>query len=602
MPAVEWSGPHPLTPRQRIIFWFVAAVCAVSRFATMAQSLWDWDEALFALGMRDYDVTSHHPHPPGFPAYIAAAKIVRLVVSSDFHALQALNLLAGVLAFPAVYMLARELRMRFETAVIAGVLFVFLPNVWFFGGSAFSDVPSIVLVVYAAVFLFRGARSRRDYWIGTLLLAVAIGIRPQNFLVGLYPGVVATLRRPLRDVAVALLIGLAVVGLSYGAAIQATGTYDGYRASIRAHADYISRIDSFRSPGRPPLWRIFDRFFLKQYQSGLLSAVISIFMVISVAGSIRSRNRAMLANFLTFAPFAIMAWLMLDRYSISRFSIGYAPMFMLFAADGIERLSRGKTRVMNMIAAVVVAGIVIWTWKSFALVRSEASPSVRGVQAVLRHLQPGVDQLVIGYSMTPFMEYFAPSFPVVRTMDDRGLPLAPAPRSWLLAEVTDTRPEGMIFQRDRGALWNIARRHYFEVVLKPFGARQAAFESGWFPPEASGMDQMRWMQHRSVIILPPATGETVLRLLMHLPEGLTGAKLTVTLNDNLIETIALDRTEIARDYEVSPRPGGQQNRLEMSVDRTVEHEGKVVGVRLRYLAWGPANRESWQREGAANGR
>jgi len=74
------------------------------------------------------------------------------------------------------------------------------------------------------------------------------------------------------------------------------------------------------------------------------------------------------------------------------------------------------------------------------------------------------------------------------------------------------------------------------------------------------------------------------------------------LNDNLIETIALDRTEIARDYEVSPRPGGQQNRLEMSVDRTVEHEGKVVGVRLRYLAWGPANRESWQREGAANGR
>ncbi|MEO6486359.1 MAG: hypothetical protein ABIO78_00285 [Thermoanaerobaculia bacterium] len=596
MPAVEWNGPDPLTSRQRIIFWLVATVCAMSRFASMAQSLWDWDEALFSLGMRDYDVTRHHPHPPGFPVYIAAAKLLRLVVASDFRALQTVNLMAGMLVFPAVYLLARELRMRFGTAVIAGALFAFLPNVWFFGGSAFSDVPSIVLVIFVAVFLFRGARSRRDYWIGTLLLALAIGIRPQNLLVGLYPGIAATLRRPLRDVLVALLIGIAVAGLSYGGAIRATGTYDGYMTSARAHADYISRIDSFRSPGRPPLWRIFDRFFLKQYQSALLSVVMSFFVVISAVGAIRSRDRRMLANFLTFAPFAIMAWLMLDRYSISRFSIGYAPMFTLFAADGIDRLSRGKTRVMAMITALIVAGIVVWTWDGFAAVRNQVSPPVRGVQAALRHLQPGRDRLVVGYSMTPFMEYFAPSFPMVRTLDDRGLPLAPAPNSWLLAEVTKTRPEGMVFQRDRGPLWKIARRHYFDVVLKRFGAEQARFASGWFEPEVSGMDQMRWMAQRSVTLLPPAAGDMLLRFLMHLPDELIGANLTVLLNGEVVETIQLDRTEIAKDYDVRPAPAGQPNRLEMAVDRTVQHERKEVGIRLRYLSWGPANRESWQQE------
>src|SRR5688500_4172545 len=175
----------------------------------MARSAWDWDEMLFSLGMREYDVTSHHPHPPGFPLYIAAAKIVRLVVDSDFRALQSINLLAGVLAFPAVFLLARELRLRFETSIIAGALFVFLPNVWFFGGAAFSDVPSIVLAIYAALFLFRGQRSTRDYLIGTFLLAIAAGVRPQNLLVGIFPGFLAMRRRPAFISVCALLIGIA---------------------------------------------------------------------------------------------------------------------------------------------------------------------------------------------------------------------------------------------------------------------------------------------------------------------------------------------------------------------------------------------------------
>ncbi|HSP34831.1 MAG TPA: glycosyltransferase family 39 protein, partial [Thermoanaerobaculia bacterium] len=294
-----------MTPSQRRTFWSLAALTAATRFLAMAHSMWDWDEALFCLGMRHYDVTQHHPHPPGFPVYIGMARLVRLIVPSDFRALQALNLIAGVLVFPAIFLLARELRLRFETSIVAATLFAFFPNVWFFGGTAFSDVPSIVLVVFAVVFLLRGRDSTRDYWLGTFLLALAIGIRPQNLLVGLFPGALATFRRPLRDVVVALLIGVIVVGVAFGAAIYASGTYDGYMTTVRAHGDYIARIDSFRAPDRPALWRLFDRFFLKQYESPVLSALISIFVVISWIGAVRNRDRAMLWNFLTFGPFAI---------------------------------------------------------------------------------------------------------------------------------------------------------------------------------------------------------------------------------------------------------------------------------------------------------
>ncbi|HEX9500561.1 MAG TPA: hypothetical protein VGA10_02795, partial [Thermoanaerobaculia bacterium] len=165
--------PPPLSSRERAIYWIVLLICAASRLLALSRSLWDWDEALFCLGMRSYDVASHHPHPPGFPVYIAAAKMVRLFVSSDFRALQTVNLIAAVLIFPAMFMLARELRLRFSTSVMAAALLAFFPNVWFFGGTGFSDVTSITLVVYAVAFLFRGCRDANAYFIGAFLLALS---------------------------------------------------------------------------------------------------------------------------------------------------------------------------------------------------------------------------------------------------------------------------------------------------------------------------------------------------------------------------------------------------------------------------------------------
>ncbi|HWW61799.1 MAG TPA: hypothetical protein VN181_10565, partial [Thermoanaerobaculia bacterium] len=125
--------PPPLARRERIVVLVVALVCTATRFLALARSIWDWDEALFLLGMRGYDVSMHHPHPPGFPVYIAMARVARFFTSSDFHALRAINLIAAILIFPAMFLLARELRWRFPTSMIAALLFSFFPNVWVFG-------------------------------------------------------------------------------------------------------------------------------------------------------------------------------------------------------------------------------------------------------------------------------------------------------------------------------------------------------------------------------------------------------------------------------------------------------------------------------------
>lgn len=582
--------PQPLTRRERIIVLVAALVCAATRFLALARSIWDWDEALFCLGMRGYDVSMHHPHPPGFPVYIAMAKVARLFTSSDFHALRAVNLIAALLIFPAMFLLARELRWRFRTSMIAALLFSFFPNVWVFGGTAFSDIPSIVLVVFACAMLLRGVRSRNAYWLGTLLLALAIGIRPQNALVGLWPGLVATRKRRPGEIVVALMIGVVVCGVAFGIAAEATGGIQKYIDTVRWHGDYISRTDSFRNPDRPPLWRMADRFFLKQYQSPVLSAIASLFAIVSIISAIRTRDRRVLYALFMFAPCAIMAWLMLDRFSISRFSIGYQPMFALLAADGIARATERRPWLEPALGIALAFAFVTYTVPTLGTLRNELSPPVRAIEAVKRHFDPKRQELFVGYAMVPFVEALAPSTKFTRVMDDRAMPFTARGDAWLLAEISDTEPAGFFFGRDRGRLWNIVRRHYFEVTLKPLRERPQ-FVSGWYEGEREGMDEWRWMVGRSVTILPPMHGRTVLRVQFGVPAETMPLHPVVTfvLNGRVVARERVTQANTSRDYNVTPAPNGATNTLEIIVDRIVTppNDGRPLGAQVRFLSFGP---------------
>src|SRR4029079_16056188 len=93
------------------------------------------------------------------------------------------------------------------------------PNVWFFGGTALSDVASMMIVVAALALLL----GERTYVAGVIVPSIAAGIRPQNLLIGAVPLPVGSRRQRRRDIVVAALAGIAIVGASYGIAIAKTG-------------------------------------------------------------------------------------------------------------------------------------------------------------------------------------------------------------------------------------------------------------------------------------------------------------------------------------------------------------------------------------------
>jgi hypothetical protein len=444
----------PLTRNERIAAWLLAIVVAASRWPAMSRTLWDWDEALFALALRDYDVTAHHPHPPGFPLFIAFAKLVAALTSLDaFHALQCVTVVASLFVFPAMFLLARELELPPFGAMAAAALLAFFPNVWFFGGTALSDVPSLVLALVAAALLLRGRRSDAALLTGALVLGIAAGFRPQNLIIGFVPFVLA-LRARWRTALIGAAIIATIVACSYGTAASLSGGWSAYRAALVRHERYIREIDSFLSPTRPGLIQVADDFFLRPFRAPLLNVAISL---LALVGFIECMRRRVWLPLLIFGPFLLFAWLYLDFNSSSRFAIGYMPLFALLAAYGIPSRARFVT-----LGALLLA-MIVWTAPALRVAHTTISPPVAAMSAIRATVDRTGKVIYVDEPLSAHAALLLPEY-------DRRIvhvvpPLLDDPRAVLVREGESITPGARSFVRKRNALAGIARKRYFEVSV-----------------------------------------------------------------------------------------------------------------------------------------
>ena len=157
-----------------------------------------------------------------------------------------------------------------------------------------------------------------------------------------------------------------------------------------------------------------------------------------------------------------------------------------------------------------------------------------------------------------------------------------------------THPAGYVYHRRHDRLWNIARRHYFDVALQQLNVGPQ-FVSGWYPSERAGRDEWRWMAAHSVTRLPPVKGPAVLRLQFAVPVELVPQHpmILITLNGTMIDQFAASQEKNQKDYDVTPAEAGA-NVLELSIDRTlnparigVGTDARDLGLLVRFLSFGP---------------
>ena len=169
----------------------LALVCLAAHVPFLPPTLEDLDSINFALGVRQFDVAKHQPHPPGYPVFVALGKISTAalrgagVASPDSRGLAVWSALAGaLLVFPLFAFIvaidASESRALWTTVVVT-----LSPLFWFTALRPLSDTAGLALAVVAQALtvatLAGRARGRTLIW-AALLAGVAIGIRSQTFL------------------------------------------------------------------------------------------------------------------------------------------------------------------------------------------------------------------------------------------------------------------------------------------------------------------------------------------------------------------------------------------------------------------------------------
>jgi hypothetical protein len=618
---------EPLTSRQRTCVILLGLFVALTRLYAISHSMWDWDEALFASALQHYDVAQHHPHPPGFPLFFALANFARIFIHDDFHALRAISVASSLLMFPAIFALARSLRFRFRTCIAAAMLFCFLPNVWYWGGTAFTDELALVTSLAGAAFLLRDDRKRSTYILGCILFAATMLVRAQNVLLA-WPWMVASWRRwktgNRRDVfaGTALIVLLVLTG--YGIAAELTGVQD-YIFATKWHQHYVATVDGALNPGRKPMQFLLHDFLFDPFESRSASTAMFVFALLAF---FRPR-RAQLDIVLTFELNFLLALFFLNPTGISRLSLGYIAANALLAADGMDVVATfiasrlragvgsGESRVVattsssgtrsptpdsrkerlalalqTLFAAIIVGRYVVWVRPALREVRHFDSPPVQAIRWIRQNVPRGGKVYTAG-GLEPFAAYFLPDYHVIDVPDSFDPSMMHAEKNAVYAaDRPSFSAQAVNFRRSHNRLWALFNRRYFEASVLPLSG-WIKFGAGWYGEEQGDEGQQwRWMGAESRTLLEPLAHRAQLGFSVTFPlQGEPTPNVTVMLDGRVVDRFVPKKADVDRLYVVDSRSGAPDE-LVLSVDHVMNlsrsHTGsdpRDLGMQLHRILW-----------------
>ncbi|HEX2516487.1 MAG TPA: glycosyltransferase family 39 protein [Chloroflexota bacterium] len=143
----------------------------------------NWDAVQYALGMAEFDVTRHQPHPPGSLLYVALGRALLGLTGDPQRALGLISVLGGSVSLVLCAVVGRML-FGWRIAVAGTLLYATSPLTWYYGGVALPYALEGALVLGLVALLWPAAEERRpaSALAAAAVLAVAGGVRPTTML------------------------------------------------------------------------------------------------------------------------------------------------------------------------------------------------------------------------------------------------------------------------------------------------------------------------------------------------------------------------------------------------------------------------------------
>jgi hypothetical protein len=349
----------------------LAAIFFAAHLAFLSPTLEDIDSINLALGVRDYDVAQHRPHPPGYPVFTALAKGSTAlfnaagVPSAEPRALAFWSVLAGTLLVPLVFLLLQELVADRRTAFWTSVVACFSPLAWFTSARPMSDMTGLALAVASQALLvsaLTGRGTARALIAGAFLAGLASGVRMQ----------VAILTVPLLAVALvwsppAVSIGARVRAAAAAAAgvlawaiplLVVTRGPSAYLAALRSQAgEHFVEVVLWRTPTDPrAIFHAVVNVFVWPWGTLTLGLIVVCFVTAGLLFTLLRARRDVALVALAFGPYAVFHLLFQETFAL-RYDVPLMIPFAWLAVRGAGALRLSPYAEIALVALGLVAAV-----------------------------------------------------------------------------------------------------------------------------------------------------------------------------------------------------------------------------------------------------
>ncbi|MDP3716471.1 MAG: DUF2723 domain-containing protein [Acidobacteriota bacterium] len=418
-----------MTPRRALAA--LALVFALAHVPFLANSLEDIDSVNFALGVRDFNVAEHRPHPPGYPLYIAMGKVMTAITGTvmsgapaatvEARALAVLSVLAGLAAIAGLYGVFASLASRKPAAttpwsplsieaLAATAVTVSCPLFWYLAARPMSDLPGLAFALAAQACLLLAwwrqspgpdgdrrlspamtAASGRMIVIGSFLAALSIGMRSQTVWFTLPLLMVVLFDRVGRGVAGAMIGGgimFIVGGLAWGIPLLVvSGGLGPYLAALGTQAgeDFAGGEMLYTNLSARTAAFALMRTFLDPWDSVVLGTIVMVLAAAGVVHLLLRDRRTLVAVLAMSAPYLVFHLAFQDT-SFVRYALPIVPAIAFLAMRGAALAAE---RAVAVAAIAISIGSVVIASPVLAAYGAEPSPTVRVLAAMTAEAPPG---------------------------------------------------------------------------------------------------------------------------------------------------------------------------------------------------------------------
>jgi len=359
-------------------------------------TLEDIDSINFALGVADFDVAKHQPHPPGYPVFIGLSKASTSLLRSahianpEARGLAIWSAIAGaVLVFPLCALFqalvsVRPARTSRWRPLCATLVVVMSPLFWFTALRPLSDMTGLAVAVAGQaliVSVLTGLSGPSALMWGGLLSGVAIGIRSQTALLTLPLLVLGLLlpRSGLRPQNRFAAVGAAALGVLVWAVplIVASGGLSEYARALGSQAgeDFSGVVMLWTTRTKTAALDAAMYSFLWPWGHPVAGAVV---IVVGCLGALRllwTMPRALALLLVGYVPYAVFHLLFQETITV-RYALPLVVPIAFLAISGLD-WGRGTATILGT-TAIIAWSTALWVPATMAY-GSQSSPAFRAL-------------------------------------------------------------------------------------------------------------------------------------------------------------------------------------------------------------------------------